>query len=129
MGFGHRIYRAEDPRAKVLRRTAKELGSRRFEAAEALERAALAELHARKPDRVLAGDDDVVAPLDQLLDHARASAARTVPGQRPLKCGARRSATARTPSLKSSVCIRRPCSAPSRSVALRMRSTNSVRSV
>ena len=54
MGFGHRIYRAEDPRAKVLRRTAKELGSRRFEAAEALERAALAELHARKPDRVLA---------------------------------------------------------------------------
>src|SRR5439155_7159731 len=32
----------------------KELGSRRFEAAEALERAALAELHARKPDRVLA---------------------------------------------------------------------------
>ena len=54
MGFGHRIYRAEDPRAKVLRRTAKELGSRRFDAAEALERAALAELHARKPDRVLA---------------------------------------------------------------------------
>jgi citrate synthase len=54
MGFGHRIYRADDPRAKVLRRTARELGSRRFEAAEALEHAALAELHARKPDRVLA---------------------------------------------------------------------------
>src|SRR5207237_9739418 len=54
MGFGHRIYRAEDPRAKVLRRTAQELGSRRFDVAEALERAALAELHARKPDRVLA---------------------------------------------------------------------------
>jgi citrate synthase len=54
MGFGHRIYRAEDPRATVLRRTARELGSRRFEVAEALERAALAELHARKPDRVLA---------------------------------------------------------------------------
>ena len=29
MGFGHRVYRAEDPRARVLRRTAKELGSRR----------------------------------------------------------------------------------------------------
>jgi citrate synthase len=54
MGFGHRIYRAEDPRARVLRRIARELGSDRFEAAEALERAALAELRARKPDRVLA---------------------------------------------------------------------------
>jgi citrate synthase len=54
MGFGHRVYRAEDPRARVLRRTAKEIGSARFEVAEALEQAALAELHARKPDRVLA---------------------------------------------------------------------------
>ncbi len=54
MGFGHRVYRAEDPRARVLRRTAKELGAPRFEVAEALERAALAELHARRPDRVLA---------------------------------------------------------------------------
>ncbi len=53
MGFGHRIYRAEDPRARVLRRTASELGSARFEVAAALERAALAELAARKPDRVL----------------------------------------------------------------------------
>jgi len=54
MGFGHRVYRAEDPRARVLRSTAKRLGAPRFEVAEALERAALAELHARKPDRVLA---------------------------------------------------------------------------
>jgi citrate synthase len=54
MGFGHRVYRAEDPRARVLRRTASELGSARFEVAEALERAALDELRARKPDRVLA---------------------------------------------------------------------------
>ena len=54
MGFGHRVYRAEDPRARVLRRTASEIGSARFEVAEALEKAALAELHARKPDRVLA---------------------------------------------------------------------------
>jgi citrate synthase len=54
MGFGHRIYRAEDPRARVLRRTCRELGAPRVEAAEALERAALAELQARKPDRVLA---------------------------------------------------------------------------
>ena len=54
MGFGHRIYRAEDPRARVLRRTCRELRSPRFEVAEALEQAALAELHVRKPDRVLA---------------------------------------------------------------------------
>ena len=54
MGFGHRVYRAEDPRARVLRRTASELGSTRYEVAEALEQAALAELKARKPDRVLA---------------------------------------------------------------------------
>ena len=54
MGFGHRIYRAEDPRARVLRRTSRELGSTRVEVAEALEKAALAELQARKPDRVLA---------------------------------------------------------------------------
>jgi citrate synthase len=54
MGFGHRVYRAEDPRARVLRRTCRELGSPRFAVAEALEQAALAELQARKPDRVLA---------------------------------------------------------------------------
>src|SRR3954451_5320456 len=54
MGFGHRVYRAEDPRARVLRRTAKEVGAPRAEVAERLEEAALKELHARKPDRVLA---------------------------------------------------------------------------
>ncbi|HTX45503.1 MAG TPA: citrate synthase 2 [Solirubrobacteraceae bacterium] len=54
MGFGHRVYRAEDPRARVLRRTAKEISAPRVEVAEALETAALAELQARRPDRVLA---------------------------------------------------------------------------
>jgi citrate synthase len=54
MGFGHRVYRAEDPRSRILKRTAKELGSPRFEVAEALEEAALAELHKRKPDYVIA---------------------------------------------------------------------------
>jgi citrate synthase len=54
MGFGHRVYRAEDPRARLLRRTAREIGAPRFEVAEALEQAALAELQARHPDRVLA---------------------------------------------------------------------------
>ncbi len=44
MGFGHRVYRAEDPRSRILKRTAKELGSPRFEVAEALEEAALEQL-------------------------------------------------------------------------------------
>ncbi len=38
MGFGHRVYRAEDPRAKVLRRMAEELGCPRYEVARSLER-------------------------------------------------------------------------------------------
>ena len=53
MGFGHRVYRAEDPRARVLRRTAQELGSDRVEVALALEQAALAALRAKSPDRPL----------------------------------------------------------------------------
>ena len=35
MGFGHRVYRAEDPRARVLRATAKRLGAPRYEVAVA----------------------------------------------------------------------------------------------
>ena len=53
MGFGHRVYRAEDPRARTLRRTARELGAPRYEVALELEKAALAELHERHPERVL----------------------------------------------------------------------------
>jgi citrate synthase len=53
MGFGHRVYRAEDPRARVLRRTARSLGSPRVEVAEELERAALSALREKSPDRVL----------------------------------------------------------------------------
>ena len=41
MGFGHRVYRAEDPRARVLRETARRLQAPRFAAAAALEQAAL----------------------------------------------------------------------------------------
>jgi citrate synthase len=68
MGFGHRVYRAEDPRAAVLRRTSKEIGSKRYEVAEALEAAALAELKARKPDRVLATNVEFWSAV--VLDHA-----------------------------------------------------------
>ena len=68
MGFGHRVYRAEDPRARVLRRTAREIGSGRFEVAEALEGAALAELKARRPDRVLATNVEFWSAV--VLDYA-----------------------------------------------------------
>jgi citrate synthase len=53
MGFGHRVYRAEDPRARVLRRACQELGAPRYDAALALEQAALAELRERRPDRAI----------------------------------------------------------------------------
>ena len=68
MGFGHRIYRAEDPRARVLRRTAAQLGAARLEVAEALERAALAELEARHPERVLATNVEFWSAV--ILDYA-----------------------------------------------------------
>jgi citrate synthase len=69
MGFGHRVYRAEDPRARVLRRTARELGAPRYEVAEALEKAALAELRERRPDRVLETNVEFWAAI--VLDFAQ----------------------------------------------------------
>ncbi len=68
MGFGHRVYRAEDPRARVLRRTAKELAAPRYEVALDLERAALAELRDRRPDRVLETNVEFWAAI--VLDYA-----------------------------------------------------------
>ena len=53
MGFGHRVYRAEDPRARLLKGTAKELGAPRYEVADRLEAAALAALRQKSPDRPL----------------------------------------------------------------------------
>lgn len=72
MGFGHRVYRAEDPRARVLRRTARELDAPRYEVAEALEKAALAELKERRPDRVLETNVEFWAAI--VLDFAEVPA-------------------------------------------------------
>jgi citrate synthase len=72
MGFGHRVYRAEDPRARVLRRTAKELAAPRYEVAEELEKAALAELRERRPDRVLETNVEFWAAI--VLDFAEVPA-------------------------------------------------------
>jgi citrate synthase len=68
MGFGHRVYRAEDPRARVLRKTAREINAPRLAVAENLEQAALAELQARKPDRVLATNVEFWSAV--VLDYA-----------------------------------------------------------
>ena len=69
MGFGHRVYRAEDPRARVLRATAKRLEAPRFEVAAAVEQAALAELRERRPDRAIETNVEFWAAV--ILDFAQ----------------------------------------------------------
>src|SRR5262249_3157163 len=54
MGFGHRVYRAEDPRSRLLKRTAQELAAPNVEVAEELEQVALRVLQEAHPERVLA---------------------------------------------------------------------------
>jgi len=63
MGFGHRVYRAEDPRARVLRRTARELRSPRYEAAERFEQAAHEALQEAHPERPLPTNVDYWAAI------------------------------------------------------------------
>ena len=77
MGFGHRVYRAEDPRARVLRRTAQELQSPRYEVAAALEQAALEELAVRRPDRALRTNVEFWSAV--VLDHAQIPPAMFTP--------------------------------------------------
>ncbi|PQP25460.1 citrate (Si)-synthase [Rhodococcus opacus] len=72
MGFGHRVYRAEDPRARVLRATEKRLNAPRYEAAAALEQAALAELRERRPDRAIETNVEFWAAV--ILDFAEVPA-------------------------------------------------------
>jgi citrate synthase len=61
----------------VLRRTAHEIGARRAQVAEELENAALAELQARKPDRVLATNVEFWAAV--VLDTAEVPPALMMP--------------------------------------------------
>lgn len=53
MGFGHRVYRTEDPRARLLRETARDLGGPRIDLALHVEQTARRVLRELKPDRVL----------------------------------------------------------------------------
>ena len=69
MGFGHRVYRAKDPRARVLRRICQELQAPRYEVAAALEQAALDALAERRPDRVIETNVEFWAAV--ILDFAQ----------------------------------------------------------
>ena len=51
MGFGHRIYRTYDPRARILRAMAERVNPEFFSVASAVEEVALRELLARHPER------------------------------------------------------------------------------
>jgi citrate synthase len=53
MGFGHRVYRTDDPRSVMLHSIARELGGDRVALAEAVEKQALALLAEHRPGRDL----------------------------------------------------------------------------
>jgi citrate synthase len=77
MGFGHRVYRAYDPRATVLRDTCKRLQTPRYEVALELEKAAIAELAERYPERRMETNVDFWAAV--LLDFAQVPADMMTP--------------------------------------------------
>jgi citrate synthase len=53
MGFGHRVYKTDDPRSVLLRKVAEKLGGPNFELAEYIEERAVALLQELKPGRKL----------------------------------------------------------------------------
>jgi citrate synthase len=57
-GFGHAVYRNEDPRARILRGIAREQSPTAYELAEEIERAAIGELTSRRPARGLRANAD-----------------------------------------------------------------------
>ncbi|MDQ3905506.1 MAG: citrate synthase, partial [Actinomycetota bacterium] len=65
----HRVYRAEDPRTRVLRRFCRELGVPRYEVAMALEQTALAALADRRPGRAIETNVEFWAAV--ILDFAQ----------------------------------------------------------
>ena len=85
MGFGHRIYRAEDPRSRLLKKTAKELGSPRVEVAEALEQAAHEAIAKKHPDHSYTNVEfwsAIVLDVAEVPPRPRCSRARARPAGR-----------------------------------------------
>ena len=89
MGFGHRIYRAEDPRSRILKRTARELGAPQIEVAEELEQVALRALQEKSPTACLRQTSSTTrrssstSPRSRHRSHRRCSPARVSPAGRP----------------------------------------------
>ncbi len=77
MGFGHRVYRAYDPRAAVLRDTCERLKAPRYDVAIEVEKAAIAELAERYPDRKMETNVDFWAAV--LLDFAEVPSSMMTP--------------------------------------------------
>lgn len=77
MGFGHRVYRAEDPRATVLRAVCGRLSAPRYDVAVQVERAVQAQLSAIHPERPLATNMEFWAAV--LLDAAQVPATMLTP--------------------------------------------------
>ncbi len=63
MGFGHAVYRADDPRSETLRATAVELGGDLVERAIAIESRLLAALRAWRPSAVIATNVEYYAAV------------------------------------------------------------------
>lgn len=68
MGFGHRVYKAEDPRAARFRDTSKQLGAERVALAQVVEAVVLEELRASKPGRALYTNVEFWSAV--ILEHA-----------------------------------------------------------
>jgi citrate synthase len=63
MGFGHAVYRTEDPRSVLLKEFAASMGGERGEQAIAIEPVILAALQRKQPDRVLATNVEYYAAV------------------------------------------------------------------
>jgi citrate synthase len=63
MGFGHAVYRTEDPRSVLLKELALSMGGARGEQAAAIEPVILAALQRKQPDRVLATNVEYYAAV------------------------------------------------------------------
>lgn len=63
MGFGHAVYRAEDPRGLLLRRTALEIGGEIVDRAVEIEDRMLSVLRAAKPDAVIVTNVEYYAAI------------------------------------------------------------------
>ena len=63
MGFGHAVYRTEDPRSRLLKEVAREFGGELVERAELIEERLLAALQAHRPDHPIQANVEYYAAV------------------------------------------------------------------